>query len=172
MRALDRQRHDTPGPSNAPPSPSAAWPDQRVPTAQQVKPDMVAVPPIQSGHGTEEADACRSSHVHRTRRRAMAGTADTENPIGPLPTDPAHKRLGSPDRARRDDILMRNGCVGTATAPWDPARPVCMKYTGCPAAFPVVWCALPGVGHNNSSYNGVSYSPGGMWKFLSALPEP
>jgi hypothetical protein len=47
-----------------------------------------------------------------------------------------------------------------------------MKYTGCPAAFPVVWCGLEGVGHNNSTYNGVNYSPGGMWKFLSALPEP
>jgi len=26
-------------------------------------------------------------------------------------------------------------------------------YTGCPAAYPVVWCALPGVGHNSSSSN-------------------
>jgi polyhydroxybutyrate depolymerase len=105
----------------------------------------------------------------------VAGTADTENPIGPLaPTDGAYMRLGSPGSGPgRDDILMRNGCVGTATTQWDAAYPVCVKYTGCPAAYPVVWCALPGVGHNSSTYNNVNYSTsngGAMWKFMSALP--
>jgi len=51
-----------------------------------------------------------------------------------------------------------------------------MQYTGCPAEFPVVWCPLPGAAHNDSSYNGVNYSPGSvkndplMWSFLSKLP--
>jgi len=128
------------------------------------------------GIGTDEGGmrAVRPMCTGPVAALMVAGTADTENPIGPLmPTDPAYKRLGSPGSGPgRDDILMRNGCVGTATAVWDPAYPACMKYTGCPAAFPVVWCALEGVGHNNSTYNGVNYSPGGMWKFLSALPEP
>jgi hypothetical protein len=59
---------------------------------------------------------------------------------------------------------------------YDPAYPACVKYTGCPAAYPVVWCPLPGAGHNNSSAGGVNYSPGSvkgdplMWKFLSTLP--
>jgi hypothetical protein len=28
------------------------------------------------------------------------------------------------------------------------------------------------VGHNNSSYGGVNYSPGLMWKVLGSLPAP
>jgi hypothetical protein len=109
----------------------------------------------------------------------VAGTADTENPIGPLdPNNAADKgaidRLGSLGSAPgRDDILKRNGCVGTATAPYtDPKYGACVKYTGCPANYPVVWCALPGVGHNNSSYNGQNYSPGPMWDILGKLPPP
>lgn len=107
----------------------------------------------------------------------VAGTADTENPIGPL--DPvADKgtidRLGSLGSAPgRDNILMRNGCVGTATEPYsDPKYGACVKYSGCPANYPVIWCALPGVGHNNSSYNGTNYSPGPMWDVLGKLPPP
>lgn len=104
----------------------------------------------------------------------VAGTADTENPIGPLaPTDGAYKRLGSPGSGPgRDDILARNGCTGTTTAAWDSAFPACVKYTGCPAAYPVVWCELPNVGHNDSTYNGINYSPGGMWKLLGSLTVP
>jgi polyhydroxybutyrate depolymerase len=104
----------------------------------------------------------------------VAGEADTENPIGPLPpTDGAYKRLGSPGSLPgRDEILKRNGCNGTDTVQYDAAYPACKKYTGCPAAYPVVWCSLPGVGHNSSTYNGVNYSPGPMFKFLSSLPAP
>jgi poly(3-hydroxybutyrate) depolymerase len=128
------------------------------------------------GIGTDEGGmrAHRPTCTGPVAAMMVAGTADTENPIGPLmPTDSAYKRLDSPGSGPgRDDILMRNGCTGTATETWDPAFPACKKYTGCPGAFPVVWCALEGVGHNNSTYMGVNYSPGGMWKFLSALPEP
>jgi hypothetical protein len=99
----------------------------------------------------------------------VAGEADTVNPIGPLAT--ISTSLDSYGSAPgRDDILMRNGCVGTATKVWDAAYPACMQYTGCPAAYPVVWCPLPGQGHNSSTYNNVQYSPGGMWKLLGSLP--
>ena len=105
----------------------------------------------------------------------VAGEADTVNPIGPLAMiDTDLDSFGS--APGRDDILMRNGCVGTATTMYDPKYPACMQYTGCPAAYPVVWCPLPGAGHNNSSYNGVNYSPGSvngdplMWNFLTKLP--
>ena len=109
----------------------------------------------------------------------VAGTADTENPIGPLdPNNAADKgtigRLGSLGSAPgRDDILMRNGCVGTATVPYEDAKyGACVRYSGCPANYPVIWCALPGVGHNSSTYNGTNYSPGPMWDVLSKLPPP
>ena len=110
----------------------------------------------------------------------VAGTADTENPIGPLdPNNASDKiaigRLGSYGSAPgRDELLTRNHCVGTATAALSGALgasyPACVQYTGCPAAYPVIWCALPGVTHNSSTSNGVSYAPGPMWNWLGALP--
>jgi poly(3-hydroxybutyrate) depolymerase len=121
----------------------------------------------------------------------VAGDLDSDNPIGPLvmgmPYAPANMTAQNVDGAiqsldsfgsapGRDAILSRNGCVGTATAAYDPNYPECMQYTGCPAAYPVVWCPLPGAGHNDSSSGGVNYSPGSakndplMWSFLSKLP--
>lgn len=94
----------------------------------------------------------------------VAGTNDTENPIGPL-TTPKNDSYGS--APARDDVLARNGCVGTATIPWDPAFPACVKYTGCPPAYPVVWCPID-AGHTD----GGDLSRQGFWKFWSALPEP
>ncbi len=64
----------------------------------------------------------------------------------------------------RDEILKRNGCIGTATeqyAQW----PECKKYTGCPAAFPVVYCMVPG-GHTDG---GERLNPG-VWEFWKTLP--
>jgi poly(3-hydroxybutyrate) depolymerase len=106
----------------------------------------------------------------------VGGTADTDNPVGPLATKSAF--LDSFGLApERDEVLMRNGCQGMQTAMYDPAYPMCVKYTGCPAAYPVVWCLLQGVGHggNNISAGGVQYVPGAagnplMWTFLSKLP--
>ncbi len=107
----------------------------------------------------------------------VAGEADTENPIGPLdPTVDAGKRLGSYGSGpSRDEILKRNGCNGTATEKLmgtDAQYTACVKYTGCPAAYPVVWCSLPGVGHNSSKYMNVDYFSGPSWDILSALPAP
>jgi hypothetical protein len=109
----------------------------------------------------------------------VAGEADGENPIGPLDDvedEGTINRLGSHGSAPgRDDLLQRNGCVGTETEPYsDPTYSACVKYTGCPEAYPVIWCSLPGVGHNNSSYMGTNYtdSPGLMWDVLGSLPPP
>ncbi len=114
------------------------------------------------------------------------GLADTANPIGPLvPPDGGLDSGGS--APARDEILKRNGCVApdfqftymkdntmeakAGNAPhtaWDPTYPACVQYTGCPAAFPVVWCALPG-GHETDNVDKLSYIPA-MLKFLDALP--
>jgi poly(3-hydroxybutyrate) depolymerase len=92
---------------------------------------------------------------------------DTINPVGPLQT--LNTGLDSYGSApARDDLLKRNGCVGTATAPYDPKFPVCVKYTGCPAAFPVVWCPLGTASHAVTGFNGVDYAAA-MWPFLSGL---
>lgn len=117
----------------------------------------------------------------------VEGLQDTANPIGPIV--PVDGNLDSPgSAAARDEILKRNGCVAPdfvfdysdttkklGNAPhdvWDPAYPSCVKYTGCPAAYPVVWCALP-CGHqcDNETVNGVKIDyKAGIWKFWSSLP--
>jgi hypothetical protein len=100
----------------------------------------------------------------------VAGEADTVNPIGPLPPAQVTPYTDSAGSApERDDILARNGCLGSATTMYDPAYPTCVTYTGCPAAFPVVWCPLPGVGHVNPGVAG-SPPPAFYWNFLSKLP--
>jgi poly(3-hydroxybutyrate) depolymerase len=120
----------------------------------------------------------------------VAGAADPDNPIGPLvmdmPYTPSNLTAMAVNTAitsldsngsapARDEILARNGCVGTATAPYDMAGyPLCMKYTGCPANAPVVWCPVTGAGHQNLSYMGVTYYPSMganslQWNFLTKL---
>jgi polyhydroxybutyrate depolymerase len=98
----------------------------------------------------------------------VAGEPPNDNPIGPLsPDDPTAKQLDSLGSApARDDILMRNGCTGTTTKMWDPAYSECVQYTDCPAAYPVVWCAMATLGHGYP--NGLGQE--GFWKFWSTLP--
>lgn len=113
---------------------------------------------------------------------------DNENPIGPM--EPPVGRLDSPGSGpARDEILKRNGCVAPdfqfvyggagddgkyTNAPhevWDPAYPRCMKYTGCPAAYPVVWCSMRAIdncGHQCDKDSGVEYKKG-MTKFFQSL---
>lgn len=110
---------------------------------------------------------------------------DNDNPIGPmvegqglpavglsaLQVDSDITSLDSHGSApMRDELLSRNGCLGTATAVY-PGYPQCMTYTGCPAAYPVVWCFMPGEGHGGSFYQNVNYGPG-AWTFFSQLPTP
>lgn len=96
---------------------------------------------------------------------------DTSNPVGPLMSlDVAEDTYGS--APARDELLARNGCVGTATAPYDPKYPACVKYTGCPAAFPVVWCEFPAGNHADPNYNGVNYLNAVMPFFMSLPPAP
>ena len=120
----------------------------------------------------------------------VAGAADSDNPIGPLVMDMAYApsnmsvtdvnaaitSLDSNGSApARDAILARNGCTGTATAVYDAAFPLCVKYTGCPANAPVVWCPVTGAGHQNLTYQNATYYPSTganslQWKFLTTLP--
>jgi poly(3-hydroxybutyrate) depolymerase len=103
----------------------------------------------------------------------VEGLLDTDNPIGPLaPTDAAALDLDSLGSApARDDLLARNGCVGNATAAWDAAFPACVKYTGCPSAAPVIWCAIDSahnIGDNPTLRNQYAYNA--IWKLWTSLP--
>jgi len=87
----------------------------------------------------------------------LTGAGDTTNPAdGPTGSSLA-----------RDQILMTNQCAGTDTMPF-AGDADCLKYTGCPAAFPVVWCRPPG-GHTGGSAEHWA-AVGAFWDGLPAVP--
>jgi hypothetical protein len=101
----------------------------------------------------------------------IVSDVDTNNPVGPLSMlDTIEDTYGAVPA--RDEILARNGCVGKTTAPYDPKYPACVKYTGCPAAYPVVWCEFAGGSHDNPNYNGVDYSVAVVPFFMGLPPAP
>jgi poly(3-hydroxybutyrate) depolymerase len=90
----------------------------------------------------------------------LTGADDNTNPAaGPTGSDVAMNLL-----------LQYNGCTGTATAPWEIPCPscACVKYTGCPAAYPVVRCHPPGQGHTDG---GGDFKTA-IWKTWMTLPQP
>jgi hypothetical protein len=98
----------------------------------------------------------------------IAATPDQANPVGPL------AQLNVPEDTfgmapARDEILKRNGCNGSEHAPYDAKYPYCVKYTGCPAAYPVVWCEFPNGAHNVPNYENINYQPA-IAPFLLGLP--
>jgi hypothetical protein len=102
----------------------------------------------------------------------VASTNNANDPLGPLPADdPWHVANGSAGiMPERDELLQRNGCVGTNTVPWSASFPMCVRFKGCPASAPVVWCEILSQARSISSSNDVTYAPGPMWQFLSTLP--
>lgn len=88
----------------------------------------------------------------------LTGEGDGTNPID----GPTGSALG------RDQYLMTNGCVGTETEPFTASPDDCVKYTGCPEAFPVIWCT-PGGGHTGGS--GEHWDAvGALWDSLPPVP--
>jgi hypothetical protein len=98
----------------------------------------------------------------------IASDADTLNPVGPLSSLLVIEDTYGMAPAR-DEILTQNGCIGKATAPFDPKYPSCVKYTGCPETYPVVWCEFAGGQHDNPTYNNVNYA-NAVAPFLLGLP--
>ena len=87
----------------------------------------------------------------------LTGADDTTNPAtGPTGSD-----------AARDLILSINGCQGTDTTDWPTCTNCgCVKYNGCPAAFPVIRCRPPGQGHSD----GGGAFKSAIWSVWSTLP--
>jgi hypothetical protein len=88
----------------------------------------------------------------------LTGEGDGTNPID----GPTGSALA------RDEILLTNGCVGDATEPFTDSDQDCVKYTGCPAPFPVVWCT-PGGGHTGGSDTHWA-AVGKFWDTLPPVP--
>lgn len=135
-------------------------------------------------YGVQIGGGLRLTHPPCSTKPAAAifvvGSLDTGNPIGPLAKAQNDSYGSAP---ARDAQLMRNGCQGTATAPWNAKYPKCVSYMGCPAKYPVVWCVLD-VDHGNGPMpkgpdgypdKGTlleSYRLQGMWDFFDSLPAP
>jgi poly(3-hydroxybutyrate) depolymerase len=121
--------------------------------------------------GVQIGGGLRLTHApcetHPVAAMFVVGTQDTAEPIGPV-TPPVNDSNGS--APARDDLLTRNGCVGNDTAPWNASYPACVKYTGCPVAYPVVWCPLdvPHIGGDQTQV--ATYRLQGLWEFYSSLP--
>ncbi len=62
----------------------------------------------------------------------------------------------------RDAYLVANGC-GSTTMPFDPSP--CVRYEGCAAGLPVVWCQTSGQDHSRQD----QLAAPAFWSFLSTL---
>jgi hypothetical protein len=128
-------------------------------------------------YGVQIGGGLRVQHApcqnHPVAAMFVVGLQDTAEPIGPLAT-PVNDSTGA--APARDELLARNGCTGTDTAPWKVSYPKCVAYSGCPAAYPVVWCELD-VGHipGPTDPDGAlvpMYRIQGLWDFYMSLPAP
>ena len=71
--------------------------------------------------------------------------------------------ISGSERAR-DRQLTQNGCdKSMAPVATDPSP--CVRYPGCPAAYPVVWCATSGQKHNRQD----NWVPAAFWNFFKAF---
>ena len=128
-------------------------------------------------YGVQIGGGLRLHHAlcdnHPIAAMFVVGTQDTAEPIGPLPM-PENDSNGS--APARDELLARNGCAGSDTAPWNPSYPKCVTYSGCPAAYPVVWCPLdvPHIAEATGSDAALvpMYRIQGLWDFYMSLPAP
>jgi len=124
------------------------------------------------GFGVQMGGGLRLNHApcqnHPVAAMFVVGTQDTADPIGPL-TTPLNDSSGT--APARDAVLAQNGCVGNATAAWNATYPKCVAYTGCPAAYPVVWCPLddPHIGGDQAEV--ALYRLQGLWDFYTSLPS-
>lgn len=64
--------------------------------------------------------------------------------------------------AARERVLERNHCSSESVAEGER----CVRYQGCDAATPVVWCETSGQGHNIAA----DFAPNAVWTFFKSLP--
>jgi poly(3-hydroxybutyrate) depolymerase len=92
----------------------------------------------------------------------LTGANDTANPATGATGSDAAMNL----------ILQINGCQGTDTVAWEvPCKSCgCKRYTGCPAAYPVVRCR-PGP-PNDGHVDGGGDFRAAIWQTWMSLPNP
>jgi poly(3-hydroxybutyrate) depolymerase len=98
-------------------------------------------------------------------RAATSGGLITDNmpacngPVGALylhdAGDTTNVIAGS--QTGRDNTLKQNKCIGSQTKPWGTEAGICVQYTDCPKAYPVVFCTTNGQGHNDQSNRAIPW---------------
>jgi polyhydroxybutyrate depolymerase len=115
----------------------------------------------QAGGQRENRPACSGIPVAAF---LTAGVNDTANPINNVD----ERGFDSGSEAARDRILESNGCTGRDSEPYvtsdAPADWNCVRYTGCPAAYPVIWCPITAGGGGHGAGNNKAYFP--FWSML------
>jgi polyhydroxybutyrate depolymerase len=112
---------------------------------------------------------CIRAGVLRGAATVTGGEAASGNCGGPVArmfvhdTDDTDNVISGSEKAR-DRQLTQNGCdKSMAPVATDPSP--CVRYPGCPAAYPVVWCATSGQKHNRQD----SWVPAAFWNFFKAF---
>ena len=112
---------------------------------------------------------CIRAGVLRGAATVTGGEAASGNCGGPVArmfvhdTDDTDNVISGSEKAR-DRQLTQNGCdKSMAPVATDPSP--CVRYPGCPAAYPVVWCATSGQKHDRQD----SWVPAAFWSFFKAF---
>ena len=112
---------------------------------------------------------CIRASVLRGAATVTGGEAASGNCGGPVARIFVHDKddtdnvISGSERAR-DRQLTQNGCdKSMAAVATDPSP--CVRYPGCPAAYPVVWCATSGQRHNRQD----NWVPAAFWNFFKAF---
>jgi hypothetical protein len=114
----------------------------------------------------------------------LRGTATDQGALPPLPACKSHpiagffladtQETGNPYQSNvmaANRLAMQNGCTGNfqnattfdpmTTTPLPPTT-ACVKYTGCPADYPIVFCTTMGQGHQTFE----PWSDEAYWNFF------
>ena len=112
---------------------------------------------------------CIRASALRGAATVTGGEAASGNCGGPVARMFVHDKddtdnvISGSERAR-DRQLTQNGCdKSMAPVATDPSP--CVRYPGCPAAYPVVWCATSGQRHNRQD----NWVPAAFWNFFKAF---
>ena len=112
---------------------------------------------------------CIRASTLRGAATVTGGEAASGNCGGPVARMFVHDKddtdnVISGSEKARDRQLTQNGCdKSMAPVATDPSP--CVRYPGCPAAYPVVWCQTSGQRHNRQD----NWVPAAFWNFFKAF---
>jgi poly(3-hydroxybutyrate) depolymerase len=112
---------------------------------------------------------CIRADVLRGLGTVAGGNPGVRNCVGPIAHMFVHDKgdtsnVISGSESARDRLLTQNQCDKSITPVAEAPSP-CVRYQGCAAGYPVVWCATSGQNHNRQD----SLAGPGFWNFFKSL---